>query len=449
MRQRSLAGMITLILFYPLMALGAALDLDTFSKIADQAKPGVVHISTANFEREQENPPVPRSPFRREPPRGFRQRASGSGLIIDAQGLILTNHHVIANVDEITVHLFDGRKYTASVVGTDPETDLALMKIELKPGERLTPLELGDSDEVKVGQWVIAIGNPFGLTHSVTVGVVGAKGRVIGESPYDEFIQTDASINPGNSGGPLLDAYGKVIGINTAILSAGQGIGFAIPINLAKKVSEQLKARGKVVRGWLGITPQAIDRDMARALRLPAPEGVIISSVVKGEPADKAGIRVGDVILSFDGKKISDLHDLFTFVADAEVGSEVELRILRNLQGMTLKAVVGRRPEREAALRPRRGEKALGLQIGEIPEEMKKAQEISGGVIVEDVAKGSLADSADLARGDLILRLNYDEVTSVSRFNQLLERYKKEEVVVLYVKRGDRPFFTTLRLAFP
>lgn len=459
MRHRvSLWGGLVLLLLPSLLYAARPLTLDIFVEIAERDKPGVVNISTTKFAEGEESsvhpPSERRNPFRdpfrpfREPgQRGSKERSLGSGFIVDAQGLVLTNEHVVANVDDIIVRLAGGREYTAEVVGSDPTTDLALLKIKPANGEKLKALELGNSDQVKVGEWVVAIGSPFGLAHTVTVGVVSAKGRTIGGGPYEDYIQTDASINPGNSGGPLISADGKVIGINTAIISSGQGIGFAIPINQANKIMAQLRSRGKVVRGWIGITPQAVSMDIAEALKLPAAEGIIVADVVKGEPADRAGIQVGDIIVAFGGRKITDLKDLFDGVADAPVGQEVMVSLLRNLQPKTVKLLVGQRPETRTASRLERKDDSLGLKVVDLPDRLREDLGVSGGVLVEDVAVGTLADRADLAKGDVILKINEMDVTAASDFNMILERAKNAGVLLLYVRRGERAFFATLRLS--
>ena len=237
-----------------------------------------------------------------------KQRSLGSGFIISDEGYILTNNHVVAGADEINVKLSDGREFKGVLKGSDEKLDLALVKITAK--DHLPVAPLGDSDAIEVGEWVLAIGNPFGLSQTVTAGIVSAKGRVIGSGPYDDFIQTDASINPGNSGGPLFNAKGEVIGINTAIVAGGQGIGFAIPVNMAKSVITQLRETGKVTRGWLGVSVQPVTPDLAKSFGMKNDKGALVSEVMKDSPAEKAGFKVGDIILEFDGKAITDMHEL-------------------------------------------------------------------------------------------------------------------------------------------
>ena len=299
----------------------------SFADLAEKLKPSVVNISTTKTVRSGRfrSPFGQRSPFDRDfggddfferffgegPQRQFKQRSLGSGFIISPDGYIFTNNHVVEQADKIIVKLSNDKEYEAKVIGKDAKTDIALIKI--KPTESLPVAETGDSDKLRVGDWVIAIGNPFGLEQTVTAGIVSAKGRVIGAGPYDNFIQTDASINPGNSGGPLFNMEGKVIGINTAIVAQGQGIGFAIPISMAKTILPDLKATGKVTRGWLGVSVQDITEDIAKSMKLKDRNGALIADVFKGDPADKAGMKSGDVVTEINGKKIKDTHELLMY----------------------------------------------------------------------------------------------------------------------------------------
>ena len=258
------------------------------------------------------------------PQREFKQRSLGSGFIISADGYIITNNHVVEQADKIIVKLSDGKEYEAKVIGKDAKTDIALIKI--KATDSLPVAETGDSDKLRVGDWVVAIGNPFGLEQTVTAGIVSAKGRVIGAGPYDNFIQTDASINPGNSGGPLFNMEGKVVGINTAIVAQGQGIGFAIPISMAKSILPDLKSTGKVTRGWLGVSVQDITEDIAKSMKLKDRNGALIADVFTGDPADKAGLKAGDVVTEINGKKIKDTHELLMLIAGFRVGETVVIK---------------------------------------------------------------------------------------------------------------------------
>jgi serine protease Do len=313
----------------------------SFADLVKKVKPAVVNISTTKTVR------VPGNPFKHffgpqqgpfgdffgqffgdVPDREMKQRSLGSGFIIDKAGYILTNNHVVQGADEIKVKLASGAEYTAKVVGRDPKTDLALIKIS-SLFKDLPTLPLGDSDSMQVGDWVLAIGNPFGLEQTVTQGIISASGRVIGSGPYDNFLQTDAPINPGNSGGPLINLKGEVIGINTAIVAAGQGIGFAIPASTAKAVVAQLREKGKVVRGWIGVSIQTVTPDLAKAFGLKEVQGALVADVVPGGPAEKGGIKRGDVVVAFDGKNVKSSSDLTWIVAETPVGKTVDVKVMR------------------------------------------------------------------------------------------------------------------------
>jgi Do/DeqQ family serine protease len=335
-----------------------------FIQVAEQLRPAVVNLGTVHLAKGRR--PFAPNPFAEDPvlrdffeqffgprqgPRGeFRQPSLGSGVIIDARGYILTNFHVVKGADEITVKLSSKKEYRGRTVGADPKTDLALVKIQ--PEAELTIARLGDSERLKVGEWAIAIGNPFGLDQTVTVGVISATGRAdVGITTYENFIQTDASINPGNSGGPLLNLRGEVIGINTAIVAAGQGIGFAIPINMVKQVVTQLLEKGKVVRGWLGISVQPVSPELAQSLGSTGTTGAVVTSVYPGSPAADAGLQQGDLILSFGGTPVDDYHHLQRLVADTDVGKTVTLHLLRKKQPLDLQTKIGEMP----AESPRKG----------------------------------------------------------------------------------------------
>ena len=326
---------------------------NAFVKVAEGVTPAVVNISTVGKERSPSHlfRPFGNDPFFRDFfdrffegfPKAKRQMSLGSGVIIDKGGYILTNNHVVKDADEITVKLANKKEYKSRVVGIDPKTDLAVIKVNAD--EDLPVAVLGDSDALKVGEWALAIGNPFGLDHTVTVGVISATGRSdVGIATYENFIQTDASINPGNSGGPLLNIKGEVIGINTAIIASGQGIGFAIPINMAKKVIDDLIKRGKVTRGWLGVGIQPLTPELAKSLGLSLEEGVLINRVMPKSPAEAAGLKEGDVITSVDGKKITDSRQLQRMVAELEVGRVIELGLLRDGKPLRVKLKVGELP---------------------------------------------------------------------------------------------------------
>jgi serine protease Do len=381
------------------------------------------------------------------PQREYKQRSLGSGFIIDKEGYILTNNHVVEKAQSIKVKLYDSREYDATVVGRDPKTDIALIKIN--PKQSLPVAILGDSDKLEVGEWVIAIGNPFGLEHTVTAGIVSAKGRVIGQGPYDDFIQTDASINPGNSGGPLFNLKGEVVGINTAIISGGQGIGFAIPINIAKGIVEQLKTKKRVVRGWLGVMIQKVTPEIAKNFGLKEPEGALVSDVVEGSPADQAGIKRGDIIISYDGKPIKDMETLPKLVASTEVGKKVKVKIIR--EGKTLeKEVTIAELKEEELMRAKKEpeiERNLGLVVQDITPEIARHLNLKdrSGVIVTDVQPGSPAHEADIRRGDVIKEVGKKQIRNVKDFKEAIKNANLREGVVLLIRREQTTFYVVIK----
>ena len=332
-----------------------------FTQVSEQVRPAVVNIGTVTLAKGRR--PLTPSPFSDDPlfkdffdqffgggqgPRGeFKQPSLGSGVIIDKQGLVLTNFHVVKGADEITVRLSSKKEYRGRVVGNDPKTDLAVVRFQ--PDSELTVARLGNSDTLKVGEWAIAIGNPFGLDQTVTVGVISATGRAdVGIATYENFIQTDASINPGNSGGPLLNLKGEVVGINTAIVAAGQGIGFAIPINMVKRVANQLVAKGKVVRGWLGVAVQPLTPELAQSLGAKGTAGAVVASTYPKSPAADAGLQQGDLIVAFDKVPVEDYHHLQRLVAESEVGKSVTLGVLRKKQPLDVTAKIAELPGDDA-----------------------------------------------------------------------------------------------------
>jgi serine protease Do len=338
-----------------------------FTSVAQHVRPAVVNIGIIQVAKARPGPapqPGTDDPFFRDffkqffgsdvppGPRGeFRQPGLGSGVIIDKRGLVLTNFHVIKGADEITIRLSDKREYRGKVLGTDARTDLALVRFD--PDRELTTAPLGNSDSLRVGEWAIAIGNPFGLDQTVTVGVISATGRSeVGLATYENFIQTDASINPGNSGGPLVNLKGEVIGINTAIVAAGQGIGFAIPINMVRRVTDQLVAQGKVVRGWLGVSLQPLSRELSETLGVNGPGGALVASTIPGGPASKAGLKQNDVILSYEQTAVEDYHHLQRLVAETRVGTTVTLSVLREKKRMDIPATVAESPDESARRAP-------------------------------------------------------------------------------------------------
>jgi serine protease Do len=419
--------------------------------------PAVVNISTTQVVRF--NRPRMRSPFGQQDPfddfwnnffgnmpREQKRKSLGSGFIVSADGYILTNNHVVEKADEISVTLLDKEEFKAEVVGTDPKTDIALIKI--KADKNLLFVNLGDSERLEIGEWVLAIGNPFGLGHTVTTGIVSAKGRIIGSGPYDDFIQTDASINPGNSGGPLFNLKGEVVGINTAIIQGGQGIGFATPIHLAKSVLGQLKEKGKVTRGWLGVYIQRLTPDMAESLSVPGKKGALVADVTKDGPAEKAGIKSGDVIVKFDGKDVNDEHELPQVVATVKPGRKVEVKVIREGKEKTISVTIG---EMEAAPVKRAGSpdltKGLGLTVQELTPEIAKHLDIENrkGVIVTSVDPGSPSDGAGFQEGDVIRQINRQAIANASEFQKMLNKVKDEKTVLFLVERGDARIFLAVK----
>jgi serine protease Do len=386
-------------------------------------------------------------------PQEYKEHALGSGFIINKDGYILTNNHVIAGMTDIRVITDNGDQYTAKIVGADPQTDLALLKVT--PKKPLDVAYLGDSSKVEVGDWVVVIGNPFGLDHTVTAGIISAKGRRLSESNYDQFLQTDAAINRGNSGGPVFNLNGEVIGISTAIIapSIGQGIGFAIPINVAKTIIPQLIEHGKVVRGWLGVYIQNITPDLAESFHLKRDQkGAVVSKVVKDGPADKAGIKQGDVIIKFDGKEVKSADDLPWIVSNTPIGSKVDVRILRQGKEKTITVTVKELPakaEVASAAAPKEenvSEKKLGITVSNITPDVQREYniQIDKGVVVTNVAEGSPADMAGIEKGDIIKQVNQKNIDNIGDYSKILSSVKKDEMVSLLITRGNANIYVAM-----
>ena len=384
-----------------------------------------------------------------------KENSLGSGWVVDAAtGTILTNNHVVEGADAITVKLSDKRELPATVVGRDPKTDLAVIRLK-KPVPGLTALTFGDSDAMQVGDWVLAIGSPFGLEETVSHGIISAKGRVIGEGPYDDFLQTDAPINPGNSGGPLVNLQGQVIGINTAITTksgGSEGIGFAIPSNIAQGIYRQLVAHGKVVRGWLGISIQNLDPTLAKHFGLGAgAKGVLVADVMPDGPAKKAGLRSGDVIQAYNGQPVDDVRELQRQVAASAVGAEAPLTVWRGTSERTVKVKVANMSAYDAEASGGSGQAPaqapkLGLEVRPIsPEEAQQAR-VGQAVVVMSVEEGSPAEQAGLQKGDLILELGNTRVTSPAELAHLAAAMKPGDAEVLRIHRGNRSLYLTLSL---
>jgi len=413
----------------------AAAATASIPDLVEKLSPAVVNIATTRVVKN------------RLTGRDVSQQGMGSGLIISADGYIFTNHHVVNKADRIKVKLADEKEYDATVKGQDAATDLALLKID--PDAELPFAALGDSDRCRIGETVFTIGNPLGLNHTITAGIISAKGRVIGAGPYDNFIQTDASINPGNSGGPLCNLQGEVIGINTAIVAQAQGIGFAIPINMAKSILGDLKTSGRITRGWLGLTTQAITDDIRKSLKLKDQKGVLVSNVFAGDAADQAGIKIGDVILEIDGKTVSDNREMGQVVAALHVGSRVPVKIFRDGRTLTLQVVAAERKDGQEQETDSRLAERYGLKAQEVTPEIARVlgMDAKTGVIVTEVKAGGPADEAGLKPRDVILKIANSEISGWKEFVAALKQGDKGEVMLLLVRRGKANLFVTLKKA--
>ncbi|MCF8039435.1 MAG: DegQ family serine endoprotease [Desulfohalobiaceae bacterium] len=427
-----------------------------FVQTADKAAPAVVNISAVKVvqasKKLSEDSPLHEffERFFGGIPRPKEQKSLGSGMIWSPDGYIVTNNHVVANARQIKVNLQGGKKtYDAEIVGQDPATDLALLKID---ADGLPTLKLKGSKEIQTGEWVLAIGNPFGLKYTVTAGIISAKGRVIGAGPYDDFLQTDASINPGNSGGPLLNVDGEVVGINTAIVATGQGIGFAVPSTIVKDVVTQLKKYKRVRRGWLGITLQDVDKQMATALGIEKAEGALVASVQPGSPAEKAGIRSGSVIKELNGQKIEDSREITRKIGDLPPGETVSMTLWHDGKSKKVEVTLGDRGkalQKESTQQtPDDETEALGIQLK--PLSMREAQSLGlksdQGLLVVSVHPQGLAAENGLKRGDVILKANDVSVDQIDEFKEALQKAKESGVLLLHVNRQGQKFFLTIPL---
>jgi serine protease Do len=422
-----------------------------FVSLVKAVTPSVVNISTIG-KKKLVRPFFEASPFfedffgdRGGRPQYRREHSLGSGFIINKEGYIVTNDHVVRDAETIQVKLSNESVYSGKVIGSDPKTDIAVIKIDAK--EPLPAAVFGDSNKLQVGQWAIAIGNPFGLDRTVTVGVISATGRSnMGIETYEDFIQTDASINPGNSGGPLLNIYGEVIGINTAIVAAGQGIGFAIPVNMAKQVVSQLISKGNVSRGWLGVSIQTVTEEMARSFGLPRAYGALVNDVVAGGPAAKAGILQGDVITGFAGNTVKDVRQLQRQVGETAVGKRVEVELYRN--GKQLKVFVTPTAAENAPSQVQKPSEreagALGLSVEELGAEMRGRG--MSGVVVSDLEPGGIAEDSGIQRGDVIVSVNQKKVRNLAEYQGAMKDAVAKGAVTLLVKRGNASIYFALKL---
>jgi serine protease Do len=434
----------------------------SFADLAEKVKPAVVNISTVSTVKMPGNPfqqffgPDREGPFGdffhrffgEIPDQEMKRQSLGSGFIIDKDGYIITNNHVVEGADEIKVKLSDGREFKAKVVGRDPKTDLALIKIS-SIFKDLPILSLGDSDKMRVGDWVIAIGNPFGLGETVTQGIISATGRVIGSGPYDNFLQTDAPINPGNSGGPLVNLKGEVIGINSAIIASGQGIGFSVPSSTANVIIPQLKEKGKVTRGWIGVSVQAITPEMAQAFALKDTKGALVGEVVQGGPADEAGIKRGDVIISFDGKEVNKMSDLPFTVAETPVGKTVEVKVIRDGKDMTVHLKIAEMPEVKVASAKPAASETLGMTVDNITPQVRQELQIkdNSGAVVVEVSPGSLADDAGIQVGDVIREVNRMEIRNLKDYSTAMQKAIRNKAVLFLLKRRGQTFYVSIRVS--
>lgn len=431
---------------------------ETVAKLVERLKPAVVNISVTQVVKSGGVPQEFINPFgdddqfgdfwkkffgNREP-REFKKKGLGSGLIINREGYIVTNNHVVQKAREITVILSNKKQYPAKVVGVDAKLDIALIKIEAE--EALQTAPLGDSDKLREGEAVLAIGNPFGLAETVTAGIVSAKGRVIGAGPYDDFIQTDASINPGNSGGPLIDYHGAVVGINTAIIASGQGIGFAVPVNAVKEIILNLKEKGKVTRGWLGVSIQEVTPELAKSFGLKDAYGALVSDVVPGSPAEKAGLKRGDVIVELNKKSVKEHRELPRMVALMPPGEKVFFKVLRDGKEEIITAVVEELKDEDSSQPVQDMQKQLGLSLQPVTPEIAKELGIkkSEGIVVTNVEPNSPAAEAGLRRGDIILEVNKQLVNNMKEFPGAIRKDGKAVLFLIY--RNGATFYVSLRV---
>jgi serine protease Do len=447
---------LTVLALLPLSGVAqASAMLPDFVVLAKRLKPAVVNISTSKtISPQKRQRPLGIDPYQEyfdkffDTPRQhpFKQRNLGTGFIISEDGYILTNNHVVTGADEIKVKLSDGREFRGEVKGRDEKFDLALIRIDAKGNLPVAPM--GDSDKTEVGEWVMAIGNPFGLAQTVTAGIVSAQGRVIGSGPYDDYIQTDASINPGNSGGPLFNTKGEVIGINTAIVAGGQGIGFAIPVNMAKSIITQLKETGKVTRGWLGVSVQPVTPELAKSFGLETERGALVAEVQKGSPAEKGGLKEGDIILQFDGHAIKEMAELPRFVAGTPVGKKVTVLLQREGRQESLPVTVEQLKDGEANEDLTVPSDRLGIKVAELTPELAQQLRVQGdrGIVVTEVQADGLADRAGLLEGDLIREMNGVRIARVADYNKAVSGLKKGDYLKVLLQRGRSSLYVALRL---
>lgn len=436
----------------------------SFAQLAQQAKPGVVNIQTTKtiegggrvyrhffghpFGGNEDFFNDFFGPFFNQQPQNRKEQSLGSGFIISKEGYIVTNNHVIKDADKIKVVLHDKSEYDAEVVGTDPMTDLALIRI--KGSDNLVPLKFGSSSETEVGSWVVAIGSPFGLEQTVTAGIVSAKGRIIGSGPYDDFIQTDASINPGNSGGPLLNLEGEVIGINTAIVKSGQGIGFAIPSDMANNIIDQLTQQKTVDRGWLGVAIQEINEDLAKYYNIKEIKGVYVAKVYEGDPAHKAGITAGDVITMINDRPVETPRDLSLTIAGLPVGEKIKVTLIRDGKEEIVKVKLGKRPDKDPDAAAGMGDYDLfGMKMQEMTPDMARKlgyPEDIKGLVLTDIKDDSQAAQSSLKAGDLLAEINRHKLYTMEDYNRYMNSVSSGSTVrLLFLRGGHRVFVVSFK----
>jgi serine protease Do len=459
-------------------AVPGVLAPETFAELAKKISAAVVNIST---EKVMKRPSVtrrmpgmpgpgpggpggpspfgPEDPFKEffekffgDMPKEFKSRSLGSGFIFDRDGYILTNNHVIEGSDKIKVKLVDGREFKATITGRDPMTDMAIIKIE-SPTHDLPVLPLGDSNAMQVGDWVLAVGNPFGLSHTVTQGIISAKGRVIGAGPYDDFLQTDASINPGNSGGPLVNLKGEVVGINSAIVATGQGIGFAIPSSMANSIIPQLKEKGSVIRGMLGVQIQVVTPELAKSFGLKEPNGALVAEVNPGSPAAKIGLQRGDIIIEFNGTPIKEMHELPKMVAHTPPGQTANLKVLRNGKEKSFSVVIAEmKPEHMSQFMEQPEEKAekssLGMSVQELTPQIAQAFQLkdTAGVIVVQVEQSSPAGEAGIRPGDIVEEINGIPIKNMKDYQANISQAKAGSSLRFLMKRRGKTMYVVVEV---
>lgn len=433
-----------------------------FSEIASSLSPSVVNISTTKVMKRELAPLLEDpfseffSPFRDfKMPKKWKEQSLGSGVIVSSDGYIITNNHVIEQADEIRVTLFDKRSFKAKVIGADNKTDVAVVKID---ADNLYAVQWGDSDKLQVGEFVLAIGNPYGLSHTITMGIISAVGRAnVGIADYEDFIQTDAAINPGNSGGPLVNTKGEVIGINTAIFSKSggyQGIGFAVPSNMARLVMNQLIQKGKVTRGWLGVTIQEITPELSQKFGLKTAKGALIGDVAKGSPAEKSGLRRGDIILEFNGKKVDDVGNLRNMVAQSKVGIQIPITILRSGKEYAINVTTSELPKEVSEATPgnvpqeNAFEGLTGLNVIELTREISRQLGLTRdekGVVVVRVDPGSSVEDAGLRKGDVIQEIDRKKVARLEDYTRIAANVRSGDTVLMFINRGGKKFYVTIK----